>query len=50
MIEIITEKVEMPEIKSWEDAIIPFRNAAKKSGLTPDDLNRIIEESKLKLK
>ncbi len=42
------KKLEPPRIKTWEEATKPFREAAKKSGFTKDDLNRVIEESKLK--
>jgi len=47
---ICLKKVELPEIKSWEEATKPFRDAARKSGFTKEDLNRIIEETKLKPK
>lgn len=41
---IILKKIEMPKIKSWEEATKPFREAAKKSGFTKADLNRIIKQ------
>jgi antitoxin PrlF len=43
---ICLKKVELPKIKSWEEATKPFRKAAKKSGFTKEDLDRVIEESK----
>ena len=43
---ILLKKIEMPKIKSWEDTTKPFREAAKKSGFTRSDLDRIIEEVK----
>lgn len=45
---ICMKKIEMPKIKSWEEATKPFREAAKKSGFTKDDLDIIVEESKTK--
>jgi AbrB family looped-hinge helix DNA binding protein len=44
---ICLKKIEIPKIKSWNEAANPFREAAKKSGFTKEDLNRIIEESQL---
>lgn len=45
---ICLKKIELPEIKSWEEATKPFKDAAKKSGFTKEDLARIIEEIKLR--
>ncbi len=45
---ICMKKVELPKIKSWEEATQPFREAAKKSGFAKEDLDVIIEESKAK--
>ena len=42
--EIIIKKIKMPEIKSWNEIARPFREAAKKSGFTKEDLDRIIKE------
>lgn len=48
---IILKRIELPEIKSWEEVSRPFREAAKKSGITPEDVERIIAEvRKVKLK
>ena len=41
---ILLKKLEMPKIKSWAEVTKPFREAAKKSGFTRADLDRIIEE------
>lgn len=38
------KKIEMPKIKSWTEATKPFQQAAKRSGFTREDLDRIIEE------
>src|SRR3989344_5898510 len=43
---ICLKKIEIPNIKSWEEATKPFREAAKKSNFTKEDLDRIIQESK----
>ena len=43
---ILLKKIEMPKIKSWRDVTKPFREAAKKSGFTKSDLDRVIEEIK----
>nr|AQS33291.1 hypothetical protein [uncultured archaeon] len=32
----------MKKIKSWEEAVKPFREAAKKSSFTKCDLNKLI--------
>lgn len=45
---ICLKKIELPKIKNWKEATKPFREAAKKSGFTKEDLNIIIEESRLK--
>ena len=42
--EIIIKKIKMPEIKSWNEIVKPFREAAKKSGFTKEDLARLIKE------
>ena len=44
---ICMKKIELPKIKSWEEATKPFREAAKKSNFREEDLDRIIKESKL---
>ena len=43
---ICLKKIELPKIKSWEEATKPFREAAKKSGFTKEDLDKVIVESK----
>ncbi len=45
---ICLRKIDMPKAKSWDEAVKPFREAAKKSGFSQDDLFRIIEETRLK--
>ena len=47
---ICLKKLELPNIKSWEEVTKPFKEAARKSGFTNDDLDRVIKETKLKLK
>lgn len=42
------EKIELPKIKSWKEATKPFREAAKKSGFTKEDLDKLIIESRIK--
>jgi len=41
---ILLKKIEMPKAKSWDEVTAPFRRAAKKSGFTKEDLDKIIEE------
>ncbi|MBU0963268.1 MAG: AbrB/MazE/SpoVT family DNA-binding domain-containing protein [Nanoarchaeota archaeon] len=41
---ILLKKIEMPKIRSWEEATKPFKEAAKKSGFNKNDLDIIIEE------
>ena len=43
---ICMKKIELPKIKSWKKATKPFRDAAKKSNFSNDDLKKLIEESK----
>ena len=45
---ICLKKMEIPEPKTWKDAVKPFRDAAKKSGFTKKDLDRLIVESRKK--
>jgi len=45
---ICMKKIELPKIKSWNEAAKPFREAAKKSNFSKDDLKKLIEESKIK--
>ncbi|MDD5650337.1 MAG: AbrB/MazE/SpoVT family DNA-binding domain-containing protein [Candidatus Nanoarchaeia archaeon] len=41
---ILLKKIEMPKIKSWEEATKPFKEAAKKAGFNKNDLDILIEE------
>lgn len=41
---ILLKKIEMPKVKSWAEVTKPFREAARKSGFTRADLDRIIRE------
>lgn len=41
---IILKRMELPKIKTWEEAASPFRQAAKKSGFTNEDLDVLIGE------
>ena len=45
---ICMKKIELPKIKSWKEATKPFREAAKKSNFTNDDLKKLIEESRVR--
>ncbi|MBI2630298.1 AbrB/MazE/SpoVT family DNA-binding domain-containing protein [Candidatus Pacearchaeota archaeon] len=40
------KKIEMPKIKSWREASKPFKEAAKKSSFTKEDLSMIIDKIK----
>ena len=41
---ILLKKMELP--KSWEDATKPFRQAAKKTKFTKEDLDKLIEQTR----
>ncbi|GBE20064.1 MAG TPA: AbrB/MazE/SpoVT family DNA-binding domain-containing protein [Candidatus Pacearchaeota archaeon] len=41
---ICLRKIEPPKIKTWDEATKPFREAAKKSKFTEDDLAKVISE------
>ncbi len=45
---ICMKRIELPKIKSWKEAAKPFRDAAKKSNFSNDDLKKLIEESRVK--
>ena len=45
---ICMKKIELPKIKSWKEAAKPFREAAKKSNFSNDDLKKLIEESRIR--
>jgi AbrB family looped-hinge helix DNA binding protein len=45
---ICMKKIEIPKVKSWKEATEPYREAAKKSKFTKEDLDILIEESKSK--
>lgn len=41
---ILLKKIALPKIKTWNEVAKPFREAAKKSGFTKDDLELVIGE------
>lgn len=45
---ICMKKIELPKIKSWKEATKPFREAAKKSNFSNDDLKKLVEESRIR--
>ena len=45
---ICMKKIELPKIKSWKEATKSFREAAKKSKFSNDDLKKLIEESRVR--
>jgi len=45
---ICMKRIELPKIKSWKEATKPFRDAAKKSNFSNDDLKKLIEESRVR--
>jgi len=47
---ICLKKIELPELKSWEEVTKPFREAAKKTNFSKEDLDRVIVESRLNKK
>ena len=42
------KKIELPPAKTWEEATRPFRIAAKKAKFSREDLDHLIEESKMR--
>lgn len=45
---ICMKKIELPKLKTWNEATKPFRDAAKKSNFSNEDLRRLIEESRIR--
>ena len=45
---ICMKKIELPKIKSWKEASKPFREAAKKSNFSNEDLTKLIAESRVR--
>jgi AbrB family looped-hinge helix DNA binding protein len=45
---ICMKKIELPKIKSWKKSTKPFREAAKKSNFSNDELKKLIEESRIR--
>ena len=45
---ICMKKLELPKIKSWDEATKPFREAAKKVRFSEEDLKKLIAESRMK--
>jgi AbrB family looped-hinge helix DNA binding protein len=45
---ICMKKIELPKVKSWKETAKPFREAAKKSNFSSDDLKKLIEESRIR--
>ena len=43
---ILLKKLEMPKVKSWKEATKPFRDAAKKSDFSKEDLKKLIVETR----
>ena len=41
---ILLKKVELPEIKSWDEVTKPFRDAARKARFTEAELDILISE------
>ncbi len=44
---ILLKRIEMPKIKKWVEVTKPFREAAKKSGFTKEDLDGLITEVRM---
>ena len=45
---ICMKKIELPKIKSWKEATKSFRDAAKKSNFSNDDLKKLIKELRIR--
>ncbi|MBU0957393.1 MAG: AbrB/MazE/SpoVT family DNA-binding domain-containing protein [Nanoarchaeota archaeon] len=43
---ICMKKIELPKIKSWKEATKPFRDAAKRSNFSEEELKELIAESR----
>ena len=44
---ILLKKIKISKIKKWTEVTRPFREAAKKSGFTKEDLDRVIAEIRM---
>ncbi len=47
---ILLKKMEIPKIKAWKEVSMPFREAAKKSKFTKEELNNLIREARKSIK
>lgn len=47
---VCLKKIEPPKIKTWKEATKSFREAAKKSKFTEEDLDRLIKEARISKK
>lgn len=45
---ICMKRIELPNIKSWKEVTKTFRDAAKKSNFSNEDLKKLIEESRIR--
>lgn len=45
---ICLKKIELPKVKTWNEVTKPFRDAAKKSNFTKEDLEKVIKISRIK--
>jgi len=43
---ILLKKIQLPKIKTWGEATKPFKDAAKKSRFSQEDLDTLIIEAK----
>lgn len=43
---ILLKKMEIPKIKTWKEVDMPFREAAKKSEFTKEELDNLIREAR----
>lgn len=43
---ILLKKMEIPKIKTWKEVAMPFREAAKKSKFTKEELDNLIREAR----
>ena len=45
---ICMKKIELPKVKLWRETTKPFKDAAKKSQFSNEDLRKLIAESRMK--
>jgi len=43
---IVLKKIEIPSLEKWDDVLKPLRAEAKKKGITEQDVDRMVQETR----